>query len=304
MHPFELTILGSSSATPASNRNPTAQLLNVDGRFFLIDCGEGTQMQLRRYKIKFQRIDHILISHLHGDHYLGLVGLLQSMHLLGREKELHLYCPKELKEIIDIQNKYSATKLTYSIIYHFTNGETSELLFEDNKLTIHTIILNHRIPCTGFIFREKPGDRKISIEKLEQYEVSIAEIHKLKKGLNGLDNHGKEISNELLTSPPPPTRSYAYCSETCYFEEIIDQIKEVDLLYHEATFLNNMLERAKMTFHSTALQAATIAKKAEVKRLLLGHFSARYPDLDGHLAEAREIFNNTLLAIEGEKISI
>src|ERR1700741_1661129 len=187
MQSFELTILGSSSATPTSNRNPSAQLLNVAERFFLIDCGEGTQMQLRRYKVKFQRIDHILISHLHGDHYLGLPGLLQSMHLLGRESELHLYCPPELKEIIDIQNKHSQTFLSYPIVYHFTNDKAGELIFEDEKLTVETIPLNHRIPCTGFLFKEKEHHLKILIDKLAEHDVSVAEIHKLKKGMNAIN---------------------------------------------------------------------------------------------------------------------
>lgn len=304
MQSFELTILGCSSATPTANRYPTAQLLNVAERFFLIDCGEGTQIQLRKYKVKFQRIDHILISHLHGDHYLGLPGLLQSMHLLGRERELHVYGPKELKEIIEIQNKYSQTYLSYPVIYHFTNDQVSEVLFEDERITVETIILNHRIPCTGFLFREKPADRRILIEELRANQVSVAEIHKLKKGINALNENGEEIDFRKLTSDPNPTRSYAYCSDTCYYEPIVEQIKGVNLLYHEATFLHNLLERAKVTFHSTALQAAQIAEKAGVKQLLLGHYSARYTDLSQHLEEARSVFPNTMLAIEGEKFAI
>ncbi len=304
MNTFELTILGCSSATPTASRHPTAQLLNIAERFILIDCGEGTQIQLRRYKIKFQRIDHILISHLHGDHYLGLMGLLQSMHLLGREKELHLYCPQELKEIIDLQNKSSQTVLNYPLVYHFTNVQQSELIFEDDKLSIETIVLNHRIPCTGFLFREKLGDRKILMDQLNRYEVSVAEIHKLKKGLNAFNNNGEEVENALLTADPDALRSYAYCSDTAYKEAIVEQIKEVTLLYHEATFLSNMLDRAKATFHSTAAQAATIALKANVQQLIIGHFSARYSDLSQHLEEAIPIFKNTLLASEGEKISI
>jgi ribonuclease Z len=304
MQSFELTILGCSSATPTANRYPTAQLLNVAERFFLIDCGEGTQMQLRKYRIKFQRIDHILISHLHGDHYLGLPGLLQSMHLLGRERELHLYCPKELKEIIDIQNTHSQTYLAYPIIYHFTHTNGPEKIFEDEKLSVETIVLSHRIPCTGFLFREKARDRKILMEKLEEYHVSVAEIHKLKKGMNAVNDQGKEIDFQLLTAEPKPERSYAYCSDTAYHEPIIEQIRGVDLLYHEATFLHSMIERAKVTFHTTALQAAEIAKKAGVKRLLLGHYSARYTELSAHQEEASSIFPGTLLAIEGEKFTI
>ncbi len=202
MRTFELTILGCSSATPTANRHPTAQLLNMGDRYFLIDCGEGTQIQLRRYKIKFQRIDCIFISHLHGDHYLGLMGLLQSMHLLGRERELHLFCPFELKHIIDLQNKYSQTVLHYPIVYHFTQNTTPEVILEDDKLRVETIVLNHRIPCTGFLFREKQGERKILMEKLIEHRVSVAEIYKLKKGGNAMNEDGEEIANAWLTIHP------------------------------------------------------------------------------------------------------
>lgn len=299
--PFELTILGCSSATPTSKRNPTSQLLNVADRFFLIDCGEATQIQLRKYKIKFQRINHIFISHLHGDHYFGLVGLLSSMHLLGRKNEIHIYAPIELKEIIDIQHKHSFTKLNYEIVFHALQYDKSKIIFEDDKLFVETILLNHRINCCGFLFKEKPHPKNIIREKIKQYNIPIAEIPKIKAGDDYFNTDGKRIANAELATEAFPIRSYAYCSDTCYDESIIKKIKNVDLLYHEATFMHNMELRAKETFHSTTIQAGTIAKKANVKQLIIGHFSARYKDAEPMLKETQTAFANTLLAVEGEK---
>jgi ribonuclease Z len=304
MQRFEVTILGTGSASPTTKRNPSAQLLNAAERFFLIDCGEGTQVQLRKYKLSMHRIDHILISHLHGDHYLGLLGLLQSMHLLGRKKSLTLFCFPELKEIIEIQNKYSHTVLNYEIEYVFTDPENPKVILDDKKLQITSFPLNHRIPCCGFVFREKEGGRKIVKEALDKHKVSIAEIHKLRMGQDAINDDGDTVPNKLLTKNPDRVRSYAYCSDTCYWEEIIPYIKNADLLYHESTFLNDMKDRARATFHCTAEDAATIAQKANVKKLLLGHFSARYDDASPFLQEAQPIFPNTLLAEEGEKVKI
>jgi ribonuclease Z len=304
MHPFELTILGCSSATPTSERFPTAQVLQVAGRFFLIDCGEGTQMQIRRYSLRFQKINHIFISHLHGDHYFGLMGLISSMHLLGRKHELKIYSQAELKEIVELQFKYSYTQLNYPISWRSLSYDSSQVLYEDEKLTVETIILNHRIPTCGFLFREKPSPRKLIKEKLEMYKVSIEAMHHLKNGEDYITTEGKVIPNKELTEDAPRPRSYAYCSDTRYREAIVDQIKGVDLLYHEATFLHDRLERAKETYHSTAKEAATIAKMAGVKQLVLGHYSARYIDLQPFLDEARAVFANTLLGREGEVYSI
>ena len=301
---FELTILGCSSATPTSERNPTAQVLNVLERFFLIDCGEGTQMQMRRNKIKFQRISHIFISHLHGDHYLGLMGLLSSMHLLGRKHELHLYGNSILKEIVDIHLKAGDTRLNYPLLFHPLNYDKSELLFEDDKVTVHTIILNHRIPCCGFLFREKPRPRHIIREKLKQYNVPVWAINNIRNGEDFITEEGKIIPNEELTNPPPPPRAYAYCSDTRYNEGIIPHIEGVDLLYHEATFMQDMLPRAELTYHSTAREAATIALKAKAGQLIIGHYSARYGNLQPLLEEAKEVFVNTLLAEEGKKYNV
>jgi len=300
MQNFELTILGSSSATPTSTRNPTAQLLTIADRFCLIDCGESTQIQLRKYKIKFQRINHIFISHLHGDHYLGLLGLLSSMHLLGRTTELHLYCPEELKEVIEVQLRVSQTYLKYTIVYHFHNYIDNELIFEDDKFTVKTIVLSHRIPCCGFIFTEKPLPGNITKETIAYYNIPLEQIHSIKNGADFITSSGEVISNSKLVTAKPPVRSYAYCSDTAYDERIVEFIKDVTLLYHEATFMHDLLPRAIDTFHSTALQAATIAQKAQVAQLMIGHYSARYRDLQPLLDEAKAIFENTVLAKEGE----
>ncbi|HEX7413038.1 MAG TPA: ribonuclease Z [Bacteroidia bacterium] len=299
MHDFEVTVLGCGSATPSLLRNPSAQLLNAAGHFFLIDCGEGTQIQIRKNNIKLQRISHVFISHLHGDHYLGLLGLMQTMHLLGRKTKLIVVCPPELKEIIELQNKHSHTTLVYEIEYIFTNPKQAETVWEDDKIEVSTFPLRHRINCTGFLFKEKPHLKSIDKEKLKEFAVSVSEINKLRLGLDALDEKGSTIANDVLTLPASPQRSYAYCSDTNYFEEIIEQVKEVNLLYHEATFLVTEIERAKKTFHTTAAQAATIASKANVKQLLLGHFSARYSSTDGFIEEAQAVFANTLLAQEG-----
>ncbi len=301
---FEVSILGSSSATPIYQRHPTAQVLNIHERFFLVDCGEGTLIQLNRYKIKFHRINHIFISHLHGDHYLGLLGLLSTMHLQGRTIPIHLYCQAPLKEIIDIQLKYSETILRFPIHYHMLDPKNSAVIMEDDDLEVSTIILNHRIPCTGFLFKEKPRSRKLQKDKLQKFNVPISVYQDLKNGMDYTDEFGKVIANSELTTDPKNARSHAFCSDTCYDERILPQISEIDLLYHEATFLNDKEERAKETFHSTAAQAATIAKKANVKRLIIGHFSARYKNLYPLLDEAKEVFPETTLAMEGDVFSI
>ena len=304
MQNFELTILGCSSATPTSKRNPTAQLLNVAERFFLIDCGEATQIQLRKYKLKFQRINHIFISHLHGDHYLGLMGLISSMHLLGRTVELHLYCPAELQEIIEIQFKHSQSYIKFPIAYHFHKYIDNDLIFEDDRVEVRTIVLNHRIPCCGFIFKEKPLLANISKETIHLFQLTVEEIIAIKAGSDLTKRSGEVIKNaELVTSVKEP-RTYAYCSDTCYDERVIELVKGVDLLYHEATFLQEMEARAKETFHTTALQAGMVAKKAEVKKLMIGHYSARYKDLEPLLAEAKSAFENSILAIEGESVQV
>ncbi|MBK8847927.1 MAG: ribonuclease Z [Bacteroidetes bacterium] len=297
--PFKVTILGSNSATPISNRHPSAQVLQMNERFFLIDCGEGTQMQLLRYKINWNRIEHIFISHLHGDHYLGLMGLIFTMHLNGRTRELNIFGHPDLMDIIDLQLRVSSTELRFSIIFHPLQYYSTKVILEDTDVRVRTIILNHRIPTTGFVFTEKKHFRNLDIEKVRALNIPIAFYNNIKAGEDYIDETGELIKNETLTLTPTPPIKYAYCSDTCYDESIIDDIRGANLLYHESTFMNDMEQRARETFHSTARHAAMIALKAEVKHLILGHFSSRYTNLEPLLQQAQEVFPNTDLALEG-----
>ena len=301
---FQLLILGSSAATPTTTRNPTAQLLNIAERFFLIDCGEATQIQLRKYKARFQNINHIFISHLHGDHFFGLPGFLASMHLLGRKNELTIFAPPQLKEIIQLINKHSDTYLSYPITFIDTQNKTKELIWQDDKVEVYSLPLQHRINTTGFLFKEKPLPRNIDKYKLEKFNVSFSEIHKLKLGFDAVDNNGITIENHDLTIAPHAPRSYAFCSDTRFFEALASDISNVDLLYHEATFLEDKTDRASQTYHSTAKQAAEMAVLCKAKKLILGHFSARYDNLNEFLNEAKPVFEKTELAIEGKVIDL
>ncbi|MCZ2248736.1 MAG: ribonuclease Z [Bacteroidia bacterium] len=301
---FEITILGSSSATPTLDRHPSSQIVTIYDRHFLIDCGEGTQVQMRKYKVKFAKINHIFISHLHGDHILGLPGFLASLHLMNRTNDIHLYCHEPLKEILEIQFKYSETYLRYNIIYHFLRNDVSEQIYEDEKLTIETIILNHRIPCCGFVFKEKTALLSIRKDKMEAYQILPQDIPPIKRGNDYISPSGQRIANKELTYPPRIPESYAYCSDTKYDERIFPQLKGVKLLYHEATFMHDLLKRANETYHTTAKQAAIVAKICKVQKLLIGHFSARYNDLNPLLEEARQEFKETYLAIEGESFML
>ena len=301
---FDLTILGCNSAIQTSNRNPSAQILNIFERFFLIDCGEGTQLQLRKYKFRIQKINHIFISHLHGDHYFGLIGFLSTLHLLGRKDDLHIYAHADLKAIIDIQLKSSDTRLNYQLHFHDLQYDKPRIIYEDKLITVETIPLNHRIPCCGFLFKEKPKERTIIKDKLESFGIPLQKYAEIKAGEDFVDQDGKIIPNALLTRNPMPCRSYAYCSDTSYFEKIIEQISQVDLLYHEATFMQNLSDRATQTFHSTTIQAGMIALKANVKKLVIGHYSSRYTDLDPLLSETLTIFKNTELGEEGRTYKI
>jgi len=301
---FEVTILGSSSATPIYNRNPTAQVLNVNERLYLIDCGEGTQQQMLRFDIKASHIDHIFISHLHGDHYLGLVGLLSSLHLNGRKKPLFLFGPAPLIEIIDLQLKYSETVLQYPLQFTATDANKVETLVANDDVTVETIPLDHRIPCTGFLFREKKRLRKLIKEEIERLNIPISFYTSIKKGADYTAPDGTVYSNGSLSFDSADPRTYCYCSDTLPVEKYYLQITNADLLYHESTFLNAMLDRAKETHHTTALQAGQIALNTRAKKLLIGHFSARYKVLDELLEEARSVFPNTELAIEGKTFVI
>ncbi len=304
MFKFSVTILGSSSAIPTSDRNPTAQLVNHNDHLFLIDCGEGTQVTLRRMHIHFQRIEHVFISHLHGDHFFGLIGLISSMHLLGRGKKLHIYGPPELKEIIDIQLSVSLTVLQYPLVFHPTQADSPAVIFENENLLVSSFPMLHRIPTNGFLFAEKQGERRIRKEILGMLNIPVTELPKIKKGGNFTDAEGKLHLNSSITLDPYPQRKYAFCSDTAYFEEIIPVVKGADLLYHETTFLQDRAANAAEKFHSTTKEAAQIALNAEVKKLIIGHYSARYDDLQPLLDEASAVFHDTELALEGKTIDV
>ena len=289
---------------PTFRRNPTAQYIVCNDRHILIDCGEGTQMQLRKYSIRFQRISHILISHLHGDHFFGLIGLLSTMHLMGRDKGITVYGPGELEGIIRSQLEIAGARLDFDLTFVRLNGKETKLIFEDNLIEIHTFPLKHRIPTNGFVIREKIKERRLISEAIKGSGLLIEHLPKLKRGENVVDEKGNEFDAEDFTWPPHPSYSYAFCSDTRYDETIVPHIKNVDVLYHEATFTEKDADRAKTTFHSTAKQAATIAVKADVGRLLLGHLSARYESTDIHLEEAKTIFKKTLVVEDGEVFQI
>ena len=301
---FELKILGSSSAIPAPNRFHTAQVLTVGSHLNLIDCGEGTQTQLMRYKIKHHRILNIFISHLHGDHFFGLFGLLSTMHLQMRTTPLNLFGPPGLAELLTLQFKVSNTNLTFPISFHEVNPSVYKRIFEDKTMTVHTLPMEHRVPCCGYLFKEKPKQRHLVKEKLPDF-LTPPQLVRLKFGEDIKDEHGEIlVHNKDVTTDPKRSRSYAYCSDTKYKEDILPYIKGVDLLYHEATFMTDLEERAKITCHATAAQAALVAKKAGTGKLIVGHFSSRYKDLEPLLAEAKAVFPETYLALEGETFSV
>ncbi|SHE31852.1 RNAse Z [Mariniphaga anaerophila] len=297
---FELTILGSSSATPTSERYPTAQVLNASGRFFLIDCGEGTQIQIRRQKIGFGKINHIFISHLHGDHFYGLIGLISTFNLLGLTRDIHIYSPSQLKDIIQPQLDFLKGDLRFNVIFHPLNFKKPQLIFEDKKIEVISFPLKHSINCCGFLFREKQKEANIKKEYIRQYQIPIAQIKDIKQGADFVAANGEVILNSLLTTPPPTPLSYAFCSDTAFHPPIADVIKNVDLLYHEATFTEELREWANKTYHSTALDAAKMAKMTNAGELIIGHFSSRYKEVEPFLNEAQTVFSNTLDAVDGK----
>lgn len=303
---FDLTILGSNSAVPAYNRHQSAQVLKVRDHTFLIDCGEGTQLLLKKNQIKHSKISHIFISHLHGDHFFGLAGLISSMNLFGRKAPLTIYGPRGLSEILTIQFKYTGTKLLFPLSLVELDGERNEVAYENDWIKVSTIPLLHRVPCTGFLFEEKAKKRRIRSERFDDVKsLGPSTIQALKNGKDVYSEDGSlRFENILYTKDPAPSFSYAYCSDTKYCESIIEYIKGVDLLYHESTFCDEHMERAASTFHSTARQAGIVAQKAEVGKLLIGHFSNRYGDLTQLLVEAKEEFEETELAIEGKIFSL
>ena len=298
--PFEVTILGSNSAIPVYGRHHTAQFVKIQNSHFLVDCGEATQLQLQRFGLKSQKIDAIFISHLHGDHYLGLVGLLSSLHLQGRTRDIHLYAPPELSELITVQLRISDTTFRYQVHFHPLKADASELIFENNKIEVTSIPVQHRIPCHGFIFKEKEHPIRIDKRKLPE-DIKLTEIATIKKGEDVYDANGKiKYDFKKMSLQRRKSRSYAYITDTIYLPELSEVLMGSDLMYHEATFLTEKELKATETYHATAGQAAMLARDSNVGQLIIGHFSARYKDLTPLQDEARKIFKNTSLAIEGK----
>ena len=297
---MKLTILGCYAATPTKHTNPTAQVLEIRNHIFLIDCGEGTQVELRRSSVKFARIKHIFISHLHGDHFYGLIGLISTFMLLGRNTDLHIYGPKGLKELTLLQLKLTKSWTSYTLCFHELESKESEIIFEDDKVTVTTIPLEHRVYTNGFLFKEKEKERTLNINAVLNYDIEKCYYQNIKKGRDVTLDSGEVIPNEKLTFDPPKSKGYAFCSDTQYFPPIIDQIKDVDALYHEATFLDKHDQLATKTKHTTAKQAAMIAKAANVGQLILGHFSTRYNGFNEFKEEAETIFENVVLADDGK----
>ena len=301
---MELTILGCYSATPRPKTHPTSQILSIKNHLFLIDCGEGTQVQLRRYKVKFSRIKHVFISHLHGDHYFGLIGLISTFMLLGREAELNIYGPKGIKEVMLLQLKLGKAWFNYPLKFHELESKESEIIFEDDKVTVLTVPLKHRIYTNGFVFKEKIGERKIDIKAIKNHNVDISYLQKIKQGSDVENNDGKLILNKQITFDPEKPKSYAFCSDTQYYPACIPTIKNVTALYHESSFLDEHRHLCEKTRHSTARQAALIAKEATVERLILGHYSTRYSSIEEFKTEAKQVFDNVELAEDGKKFII
>lgn len=296
---MKINILGCYAATPRTITNPTAQVLEIKNHLFLIDCGEGTQVQLRKFKIKFSKINHIFISHLHGDHFYGLIGLISTFMLLNRENDLHVYGPKGIKEIILLQLRASGSFTGYNLYFKELESHESEVIFEDEKVIVKTIPLEHRVYTNGFLFQEKPGKRHLNVEAISKYNIETCYFNKIKSGGNITLENGQVIENELLSYPPDASKSYAFCSDTVYNEAIIPLIKGVDVLYHEATFLESEAHYTEKTKHSTAKEAAKIAQLASVKNLILGHYSTRYGSILPFKEEAKDVFENVFLADDG-----
>lgn len=299
---FAVTILGNNSAVPAFDRHPTSQVVTHDGNNYLVDCGEGTQIQMINYKIRRGKISHIFISHLHGDHYFGLIGLINSFGLLNHQQDLHVFGPAPLKEILELQLKVADTKLPYALHLHTITRPAT--LLETEKLMVKCFRTNHRIECYGFIFSEKKQPRRLLPELAREQDVPLSFYERLKDGEDYTRKDGVVVKNETVTEAADPGRTYAFCADTKYDESLIPHIRKADMIYHETTYLDNLRERAESRFHSTSKQAALIAQKAEVKKLLIGHFSSKYDTLEEFEKEAREVFPNTELALEGVAYNI
>lgn len=301
---FKIKILGCAAATPTSTRFTTAQVVNYHNRYYLFDCAEGTQIQLRRFKVPMMKINHIFISHLHGDHYLGILGLISSYQLHGRQKDLHIFAPAALEQLIKLHFEISEVILQFKIIFHPIHMQEAGEIYSDTYLSIETIIMNHRMPACGFVIREKKAPRKIIAEMVEKYQMTPSQIRRVKQGADFTTSNGNIIPNTDLTIDPPLPRTYVFGSDTAYTEAFLPQITGADLMYHEATFMQDLKALADEKTHATTIDAATLAAKAGVKRLLIGHYSARYDDLGPYLAEARSVFPQTILAEEGLELHL
>lgn len=304
MEKFELHILGCGSALPTTRHFPTCQVVNLRDKLFMIDCGEGAQLQFRKSRLKFSRLNRVFISHLHGDHCFGLLGLISTLNLLGRTAELHIHSPKGLEVLLTPMLNFFNRQMTYKILFHEFEAKQASMIYEDRSLTVTTIPLRHRMPCCGFLFAEKQTPNHILRDMIDFYQVPVYELNRIKNGADFVTSEGEVIANARLTSPSAPARRYAYCSDTIYLPSIVEQIKGVDLLFHEATFAEDSAPRAKETYHTTATQAGQIAKDAVVKKLLIGHFSARYDEESVLLEEAQAVFPNTQLAKETLCLSV
>lgn len=304
MNEFSVTILGSSSAIPTSTRFPSAQLVSHNFKSFLVDCGEGTQIQLRKNQIRFSKIHHIFISHMHGDHFFGLIGLISTFNLLGRKMGLHIYAPVEIKKVIEVQLEVAQTKLNFIIHYHFLDFTTHNLVFENKELEIYSFPLNHSVPTCGFLFKEKIHPRKIRKSVLSKYTIDDSKFDGIKKGDDFIDSDGSIVDNKELTIAGAPQKSYAYCSDTAYSKAIPSYIRGVDLVYHESSFMEDMRTIAEEKMHSTTFDAARVANEAGAKKLIIGHYSARYKDIKPILEETQSKFENVIIATEGLKLSI
>ena len=304
MEKFEVNILGCGSALPTTRHFASSQVINIREKLFMVDCGEGAQLQLRRSKLKFTRLNHIFISHLHGDHCFGLMGLISTFGLLGRTAALHIYAHEELQKLLAPHLEFFCKGMTYDVVFHAIDPTKAAIIYDDRSVSISTIPLKHRIPTCGFLFQEKKTPNHIIRDMVDFYQIPVFELNRIKNGEDYITPEGVVVPNNRLTTPSAPARSYAYCSDTAYQRSIIPQIKGVDLLFHESTFAQSDAARAKETFHTTASQAAEIARDAEAKQLVIGHFSARYEDESILLKEAQAIYPNTLLAKENQRIII
>lgn len=304
MSHINLTILGCGSAVPTKNHFNSSQYLTIGDKHFLIDCGEGAQIRMRQLKLKTAQLNHIFISHLHGDHCFGLIGLISTFALLGRTNNLYIHAHADLEKLLRPQIDYFSHDLTYEVIFNHINPRQSEIIYEDKAMVVKTIPLKHGVPTCGFLFEEKDRDRHLIKEKIAFYKIPVKELQYIKRGADFVTPEGKIIPNNILTKDPEPAKKYAYCTDTAYSEKIIPIIQGADYLFHEATFCEAEIDRAKATEHSTAKQAASIAKQANVGKLLIGHYSARYPNTEQVLSEAKEVFENTVACEDGQSFEI